>query len=134
MKNVGYLCIAVSFGQHPQANSFNLFTGTRNTQIQMDRIEREKDTVGLMIGIYCKRHHGTDGGTLCADCSALLEYAQRRLDRCPRGNRKTSCRKCPTHCYAPAMKARIKEVMRDVGPRMIFIHPVSAIRHLLSEL
>lgn len=100
----------------------------------MDRIEREKDTVGLMIGIYCKCHHGTDGGTLCADCRALLEYAHRRLDRCPRGNRKTSCRKCRTHCYAPAMKARIKEVMRDVGPRMIFIHPVSAIRHLLSEL
>lgn len=29
---------------------------------------------------------------------------------------------------------KIREVMRYVGPRMLFIHPVSAIRHLISEL
>lgn len=31
-------------------------------------------------------------------------------------------------------KKRIREVMRYVGPRMIFIHPIAAIRHLISEL
>ncbi|MDE6553898.1 MAG: nitrous oxide-stimulated promoter family protein, partial [Muribaculaceae bacterium] len=25
-------------------------------------------------------------------------------------------------------------VMRYVGPRMIFIHPISALRHIISEL
>lgn len=99
----------------------------------MNRIEREKQTVGMMIAVYCRRHHRVGDG-LCPECRELLAYACRRLDCCPRGVRKSSCRKCAVHCYSPANRARIREVMRYVGPRMLFIHPLAAIRHLLSEL
>ncbi|MDE5774407.1 MAG: nitrous oxide-stimulated promoter family protein [Muribaculaceae bacterium] len=98
----------------------------------MNRIEREKKVIRQMIEIFCRKHHKTDN--LCNDCQVLLTYAVNRLEHCPRGSSKTSCRKCTIHCYAPAQKEKIRAVMRFVGPRMIFIHPVSAIRHLISEL
>ena len=36
---------------------------------------QEKQTVGLMIALYCHGNHGTPKGTLCPDCAALQEYA-----------------------------------------------------------
>lgn len=100
----------------------------------MERIEREKKVIALMIAIYCRRHHHEAADSaLCPDCKALLDYAKARLDRCPKGNGKSSCRKCAIHCYSPEKRADIREVMRYVGPRMILIHPVEALRHLLSE-
>lgn len=99
----------------------------------MSRIEQEKRVVGMMVGIYCRHHHMALSG-LCPDCSSLLEYACRRLDHCPRGDAKSSCRKCEIHCYSRENRERIREVMRYVGPRMIFIHPIAALRHLISEL
>lgn len=100
----------------------------------MDKIELEKQVVAQMITIYCRRHHHADGQELCDDCRALVSYAHQRLDHCPKGEHKTSCRKCEIHCYAREKRSRIREVMKYVGPRMIFIHPRSAIRHLISEL
>ncbi len=100
----------------------------------MDRIDREKTVVSQMITIYCRKHHNSTDGKLCPDCTALLSYALRRLDLCPKGNRKTSCRKCGIHCYAPVQRDHIRKVMKYVGPRMILYHPLSALRHLISEL
>lgn len=100
----------------------------------MNRIEREKRVVGKMVEIYCRQHHHNPQGGLCEECRALLEYAHRRLDHCPKGESKTSCRKCRIHCYAPDRRERIREVMRYVGPRMILIHPLDAIRHLITEI
>lgn len=100
----------------------------------MNRIEREKSVVTGMIEIYCRRHHAPQDGNLCEDCRRLTEYVYQRLEHCPKGNTKTSCRKCEIHCYSPENREKIREVMRYVGPRMIFIHPWSAIRHLISEM
>ena len=100
----------------------------------MERIEQEKHVVKQMIEIYCAKHHVHSGQGLCNDCRKLLDYAHHRLDHCPKGNAKSSCRKCEIHCYSPANRENIRAVMRYVGPRMLFIHPLSAIRHLLSEL
>lgn len=44
--------------------------------------------------------------------------------------KKTTCKKCPVHCYSPDMREKIRAVMRYSGPRMIFLHPFAAIRHL----
>ena len=60
----------------------------------------------------------------------LASYSEERLDRCQFGNGKPTCRKCPVHCYKPDMREMIREVMRFSGPRMIFRHPIAAIRHL----
>ncbi len=101
-------------------------TGTKNTDI----ISREKRIVEQMIRLYCRRKEGNR--ELCQKCKALLEYAHQRLDACKFGERKTSCRKCPLHCYKPEMRERIRAVMRYAGPRMLLYHPVSAIKHFLN--
>jgi len=94
--------------------------------------EREKKTVALMIRIYCKNKHGTRQG-LCEECSALLEYAGMRSDKCPFMETKTFCSNCRVHCYKPLMREKIREVMRFAGPRMIFSHPIMAIRHVVES-
>jgi hypothetical protein len=92
------------------------------------RIIREKRTVRAMIGIYCRSRHGERRG-LCAECSELMQYAECRLDACPFEAEKTACARCPIHCYRPTMRARIKEVMRYAGPRMLWRHPILAMWH-----
>ena len=64
----------------------------------------------------------------------LLAYAHARLDRCPFGEGKKTCRRCPVHCYKRDMRERMRQVMRYAGPRMIGVHPVAALRHLWREL
>ncbi len=95
------------------------------------RIDREKKTVRAMVRIYCQGRHATPGG-LCAECEELLEYAFARLDRCPFGESKATCADCTTHCYRQEMKDRVKTVMRYAGPRMLFRHPLLALRHWLD--
>ena len=97
----------------------------------MDRIESEKKTVGMMVRLYCRRYEGNK--ELCQDCSQLLSYAKARLDRCKFGNEKSTCKKCPIHCYKPDMREKMRTVMRWAGPRMMIYHPIEAIKHLIRE-
>lgn len=96
-------------------------------------MQREARTVAVMIRRFCRDRHQTRG-TLCPDCQLLLAYAHRRLHLCPFQERKTTCGKCPAHCYAPANRDTIKEVMRYAGPRMLLSHPLLALAHLLDNL
>lgn len=98
----------------------------------MTRIEQEKDTIFQMIKIYCHGNKHCHAG-LCDDCSALLDYAYARLEHCKFGEKKPTCKKCPIHCYKPAMRERICQAMRYAGPRMIWYHPKAAIKHLIYE-
>lgn len=93
------------------------------------KIEREKRIVAEMIELYCRHKEGN--ARLCDGCRALTDYACARLDRCPHGERKHSCRSCVIHCYKPDMKMRIRAVMRYAGPRMLWYHPMDAILHLI---
>ncbi|WP_066632683.1 nitrous oxide-stimulated promoter family protein [Desulfolucanica intricata] len=95
-------------------------------------IEREKDTIRKMIILYCRGKHNSKQ-VLCHECQDLLEYAHKQLDRCKFGSEKTTCGKCPIHCYKPAMREKVKKVMRYAGPRMIFVHPSDAIEHMIKE-
>ncbi len=95
------------------------------------RLRRERQTVRIMVGLYCAHHHGTPA--LCSDCEELAAYADRRLDLCPYGAEKPSCTNCPIHCYRPEPRERMREVMQFAGPRMLARHPYLAIRHLLDE-
>lgn len=96
-----------------------------------NRREKEKRVVTLMIRLYCKKCHGTKNG-LCPECATLSTYACSRSDRCPFMEGKTFCSNCRVHCYKPEMRDKIRRVMRFSGPRMIFYHPVMAVRHLLE--
>lgn len=94
--------------------------------------EREKQTVSYMIALYCKKKHKTGSG-LCTECAALDAYARLRSDKCPFMETKTFCSNCKVHCYKPDMREKIREVMRFSGPRMIFVHPVMAVRHVIES-
>ena len=94
--------------------------------------EREKQTVSLMIKLYCNKNHGTHD-TLCEDCQKLNDYAVMRSDKCPFMETKTFCSNCKVHCYKPEMREKIRLVMRFSGPRMIFHHPIMAIRHVIES-
>jgi hypothetical protein len=101
-----------------------------------------------MIRLYCReRHvhaqHGRERavhtqhegkGQLCPECDELWQYAQVRLDKCPYQKGKTTCAKCPVHCYQPAMRDRVRTVMRYAGPRMLVRHPLMALQHLIDGL
>ena len=124
----------------------------------MGKIEREKQTVEAMIRLYCKgkKHEETENGTahrssahlsvfrfhlsvfpvppLCPQCQALLDYAIQRLEHCRFGEDKPSCTRCPVHCYKPAMREQIRQVMRYSGPRMLLHDPILAIGHLWDFL
>ncbi|MBO5703619.1 MAG: nitrous oxide-stimulated promoter family protein [Bacteroidaceae bacterium] len=97
----------------------------------MTKIEREKQTVEHMIRLYCQiKEKNTE---LCEDCKRLLHYAHQRLDACRFGEHKSTCRKCSIHCYKPEMRQRIQEVMRFSGPKMLYHHPIVALKHLWQE-
>ncbi len=99
----------------------------------MPRFEREMKALKAMIELYCKEHHKPEAD-LCADCSMLQEYALTRLERCKYGPDKPKCAACTTHCYKPAMRDAIREVMRYAGPRMLLRHPVMALGHTVDGI
>ena len=96
----------------------------------MNRIDKEKRVVEVMIRLYCRKKEGNS--ELCPECRELLDYALLRLSRCKFGEKKTSCKRCPIHCYKPDMRQRMREVMRYSGPRMLFYEPLEAIRHIFK--
>ena len=100
----------------------------RKAQIRLDR---EMATVEVMIRMFCADHHGSDHD-LCAECAGLVDHARKRLAACPMRPNKPTCARCPIHCYRPAMRERIRDVMRYAGPRMLLRHPIKAVRHVMD--
>ncbi|NLS56158.1 nitrous oxide-stimulated promoter family protein [Hafnia alvei] len=95
------------------------------------RIQREKLTIRKMISLYQRR---------CPDAQRdnqhydnLYAYAVKRLDRCVFGAEKPACKQCPVHCYQPAKREEMKQIMRWSGPRMLWRHPILTIRHLIDD-
>jgi len=82
-----------------------------------------------MIEIYCRDHHGATVD-LCGECRELNDYALRRLEKCPFQEGKTTCGNCRVHCHKPDMRESIRTVMRYSGPKMVYRHPVMALRHV----
>lgn len=97
-------------------------------------VRYEQEMIHVMILLYCRHHHDAARGTLCPECQSLEDYAQSRLAKCPFGDDKSSCRQCAIHCYKPQLREQVTAVMRYAGPRMLYRHPIMAMRHLLKEL
>ena len=95
------------------------------------RLERERRTVAAMIDIYCRSRHAS-GGSLCPECADLEAYTRLRLEKCPYGEAKPTCANCPIHCYQPHRREQVKRVMAFAGPRILWRHPVLAVRHMLD--
>jgi hypothetical protein len=98
------------------------------------RIQRERKTVSVMIGMYCRARHNGRTDSLCDRCTALHDYAMERIDKCPYCLAKPTCANCPIHCYKKDRRERIRKVMRYAGPRMLTRHPVLALMHKLDGL
>lgn len=107
------------------------------------RMIRERMTVEAMISIYCYDQHGRSqngssplgaGYELCEECEVLQDYARQRLQKCPFQEGKTTCAKCPVHCYKPNMREQIRAAMRYAGPRMLYRHPFMAVQHMIDGL
>ena len=83
-----------------------------------EKIARELAVVEAFIGVCCRAHHSSAPSELCGECSALLAYATARLRHCPY-DPKPACKRCPTHCYRMAERARMKAVMRFSGMHFV---------------
>ncbi|HPO13193.1 MAG TPA: nitrous oxide-stimulated promoter family protein [Candidatus Hydrogenedentes bacterium] len=94
-------------------------------------MNREFNTIQCMIRMYCRKHHNTRH-EFCPECAELLEYARARLGKCLFQEGKTTCAKCPVHCYKPAMREQARAVMRFAGPRMIYHHPILTFWHYID--
>lgn len=96
----------------------------------MTRRQYDKRVLGVMIKIYCRSKHRSED--LCEECAQLFDYACQRVDKCPLGELKTSCKKCQIHCYSHHRRDQVRTIMRYAAPRVLFLHPIIAIRHLIS--
>ncbi len=88
-----------------------------------------------MIELFCRDNHADRvklPAALCDECRELLDYAMKRIDRCPYGEEKPTCANCPIHCYKRDRREQVRRVMRYSGPRMVRRHPVLAVRHLID--
>ena len=96
----------------------------------MDKQEKDVYILEQFIHIYCRGKHRTPKNDLCDDCKSLLSYARKRLERCPQ-DPKPSCKHCEIHCYKPAYRDKIREVMRYSGKRLIMRGRFNLIYHYL---
>jgi len=107
--------------------------------------------LGRFTQIYCEGKHdgaareplvspGVDAGVygdrvpvVCEECRELLVYAEQRRVRCTK-DPKPACKDCDTHCYRPAMRQKVRDVMRYAGPRAVFHGMIGdAVSHALSS-
>jgi hypothetical protein len=117
---------------------------------ELDRkLRGELKTLVTFVRVYCERRHrdavqvpvelrtldlaGLYGRPvrLCAACGKLLQHALVKRMRCPY-DPKPMCKKCPTHCYSPAQRAQIQEVMRYSGTRLVLTGRLHYLWHLWS--
>jgi hypothetical protein len=117
-------------------------------EVAMDELRRDLKTLALFISLYCRYRHqdqpkavacvkGHDVSSiagrpveLCAECTKLLIHAFVKRTNCPM-DPKPMCKHCPSHCYAPAYRAKIQEVMRFSGKKMLFAGRLDYLFHLL---
>src|SRR4051794_15923006 len=94
-------------------------------------------TLALFIDLYCRCKHGdrtrevvhlrthdvasiaTRTIILCPECAKLLAHAFVKRSHCPM-HPKPACKHCPSHCYHPVYREKIREVMKFSGRKMLF--------------
>ena len=102
--------------------------------LETPRLAREYRTLQCMVEIYCRDHHAAGAGGPCEECRSFLDYAGQRLEKCPYGEAKPTCAKCPIHCYKRVQREQAREIMRYAGPRMTLRHPWLSLTHLADKL
>lgn len=111
-------------------------------------MRRDLKTLAMFIHIYCKHKHAespretahfkTHDVTaiagreiiVCESCKKLLQHAFVKRSNCPM-DPKPACKHCPNHCYHPAYRAQIREVMKFSGKKLLFSGRLDYLFHLL---
>lgn len=111
-------------------------------------MRRDLKTLALFISLYCRYRHADAPKTpaalkthdvkaiagraidLCPECSKLLAHAFVKRSTCPM-DPKPMCKHCPNHCYHPSYRAKIQEVMRFSGKKMLLSGRIDYLFHLL---
>jgi len=111
-------------------------------------VVKDLKTLALFIDLYCRyKHadgprdpadlrthdvHSIAGKTivLCPECTKLLAHAFVKRTHCPM-HPKPTCKHCPSHCYHPTYRAKIREVMKFSGKKMLFAGRLDYLFHLL---
>jgi len=105
-------------------------------------------TLARFLDLYCRCRHPAAGKetvtisgfdvnaiarkdvSLCADCARLLTHAFVKRSRCPM-DPKPACKRCVKHCYHPAYREKIREVMRFSGTRLLLTGRLDYLFHFL---
>jgi hypothetical protein len=56
--------------------------------------------------------------TICLACADLLEHGMKKRGACPL-DPKPTCKNCHVHCYTPAQRQKVREIMAYSGKKMI---------------
>jgi hypothetical protein len=111
-------------------------------------VRHDLKTLAMFIRIYCDCHHRDQVRSevqlhthdvteiagkpviLCDECRKLLTHAFVKRTHCPM-HPKPMCKNCPSHCYHPTYRARIREVMKFSGRKLLMSGRVDFLLHLL---
>lgn len=86
----------------------------RTRPVDPEVLKKDLRILTRFVKVYCNHHHHTPKKVLCDECADLLQYAEQRREKCPY-DPKPACKVCPTHCYKPHYRQRIKEIMKYSG-------------------
>lgn len=94
----------------------------------LGKVAFQKQVISEMIHLYVRRKLHLR--QMPPEYVALEAYCLARLDACKFADAKPKCVDCKVHCYEPAMRKRVKEVMRWAGPWMLLYHPVDTFKYM----
>ncbi len=66
--------------------------------------------------------------TICPECAELLEHGITKRRLCPL-DPKPSCKQCHIHCYGPAYRQKIREIMAFSGRKLLLRGRVDYLWH-----
>jgi predicted amidophosphoribosyltransferase len=111
-------------------------------------VEKDLRTLAWFIRIYCHSRHAAQAKSLvqlkthdvqaiarkkielCPECTKLLAHSFVKRSHCPM-EPKPACKHCPSHCYHPAYRQQIREVMKYSGKRLLLSGRLDYLFHLL---
>jgi len=120
----------------------------RRSKAAERKLQRDLKVLVSFVTLYCRGLHrdaeklpfaldryplppgNTRPPRLCAECRKLLAHAIVKRTHCPL-DPKPACKKCPVHCYSPAYRAKMREVMRYSGRKLVLSGRLDYLWHLL---
>ena len=99
-----------------------------------NNVPKEKEHIRNTFGEYCNANHGTEGGKLCAKCTAVLSTVLIKISRCPYGIGKPICEQCETPCFGERFTNDFNTIMKGGQKKMLLSHPIMTVKHKIAVL